>query len=71
LGGSTGTASPQTSGFDFNQIGYAMADGKLDMSDLMRMGGSLMGGGSQTPPTGQQQGGLDLGGLLGGLFGGK
>lgn len=42
----------------------AMADGKLDMSDLMRVGSGLMGGGGQ-----QQSGGL--GGMLGGLFGGK
>ena len=44
----------------------AMADGKLDMSDLMRVGGGLMGGGG-----GQQGGGGGLGGMLGGLFGGK
>jgi len=65
------TALTQSSGFDFNQIGYAMADGKLDMSDLMRMGGSLMGSGNSTSPEkGQEQSG-GLGGLLGGLFGGK
>ncbi len=39
----------------------AMADGKLDMNDLMRTVG---GGGGQTSSGG-------LGGLLGGLFGGK
>lgn len=55
------------SGFDFNQIGYALADGKLDMNDLMRVGGSLMGGGGNANQ--QQGGGLDLGGMLGGLFG--
>ena len=74
LGGGSNTAAPQTqsSGFDFNQIGYAMADGKLDMNDLMRMGGSLMGGNNAAPANNQQQsGGMDLGGLLGGLFGGK
>ena len=71
-GGNTQGAAPQASGFDFNQIGYAMADGKLDMSDLIRVGGSLMGGGNSAAPAGQQSaGGLDLGGLLGGLFGGK
>jgi hypothetical protein len=71
-GGSTQGASP-ASGFDFNQIGYALADGKLDMNDLIRVGGSMMGGGQSTPSNNQQsqQGGLDLGGLLGGLFGGK
>ncbi len=37
----------------------AMADGKLDMSDLMRVAGGMGGG---------QQGG-GLGGMLGGLFG--
>lgn len=55
-------------GFDFNQIGYALADGKLDMNDLMRIGGSLMGGGNAAPSQ-PQNGGLDIGGLLGGLFG--
>lgn len=68
-GGATAPAGAQTSGFDFNQIGYAMADGKLDMNDLMRMGGSMLGGGSQAPQ--KQQEGMDLGGLLGGLFGNK
>lgn len=53
----------QQGGFDFNQIGYAMADGKLDMNDVMRIGGSLLGGG------GGNAGGGGLGGLLGGLFG--
>ncbi|MCE7039462.1 hypothetical protein [Dyadobacter sp. CY312] len=71
-GGGTQAASP-ASGFDFNQIGYALADGKLDMNDLVRVGGSFMGGGQSAAPANnqQQQGGLDLGGLLGGLFGGK
>lgn len=68
-GGATAPAGAQTSGFDFNQIGYAMADGKLDMNDLMRMGGSMLGGSSQAPQ--KQQEGMDLGGLLGGLFGNK
>jgi hypothetical protein len=69
LGGLLGGGQQQQQqggGFDFNQIGYALADGKLDMNDLMRVGGSLMGGGGQ-----QQQAGGGLGGLLGGLFGGK
>ncbi len=61
-----------TSGFDFNQIGYAMADGKLDMNDLIRIGGGMLGGSSPAPQQNKQEdGGLDLGGLLGGLFGGK
>lgn len=55
----------QQGGFDFNQIGYALADGKLDMNDVMRIGGSLLGGNS-----GNAAGGAGgLGGLLGGLFG--
>ncbi len=71
LGGG-GAPAGQSSGFDFNQIGYALADGKLDMNDLMRVGGSLLGGAQgDAPSNNQQQGGLDLGGLLGGLFGGK
>jgi hypothetical protein len=64
LGGQAQQAQQQ-GGFDFNQIGYAMADGKLDMNDVMRIGGSLLGGG------GGQQGGGGLGSLLGGLFGGN
>jgi hypothetical protein len=61
-----------SSGFDFNQIGSALADGKLDMNDLIRVGGGLMGGGAKSPePDKQKQDGVDLGGLLGGLFGGK
>jgi hypothetical protein len=59
----------QTAGFDFNQIGYALADGKLDMNDLIRVGGSLFGG--NAPASNTQQGGLDLGGMLGGLFGNR
>lgn len=42
----------------------AMADGKLDMNDLMRVAGGGTGGGQQ------QQGG-GIGGMLGGLFGGR
>lgn len=71
LGGQT-SAPSATSGFDFNQIGYAMADGKLDMNDLIRIGGGMLGGSSPAPQQNKQEdGGLDLGGLLGGLFGGK
>lgn len=75
LGGLTGkSAAPaqgQSSGLDFNQIGYAMADGKLDMNDLIRVGGSMFGGGSTQAAPSSQSGGIDLGGMLGGLFGGK
>ncbi|SDM29562.1 hypothetical protein [Siphonobacter aquaeclarae] len=56
------TQTPQqTQGFDFNQIGAALSDGKIDMNDVMNIGGSLLGGNS----------GGGLGGLLGGLFGGN
>lgn len=61
LGGGQAQQVQQQGGFDFNQIGYAMADGKLDMNDVMRIGGSLLGG------SGNSGGGL--GGMLGGLFG--
>jgi len=68
LGGLMGGGGQQQvqggGGFDFNQIGYALADGKLDMNDLLRVGGSMLGGGQQ-----QQQGGGGLSSLLGGLFG--
>ncbi|RAK00331.1 hypothetical protein LX87_02033 [Larkinella arboricola] len=45
----------------------AMADGKLDMSDLMRVAGGFMGGGGGTKQN--QSGSGGLGGMLGGLFG--
>lgn len=45
----------------------AMADGKLDMSDLMRVAGGFMGGGNNTKQN--QSGSGGLGGMLGGLFG--
>ncbi len=44
----------------------ALADGKLDMNDLMNIAGSAMGGGNN-----QQQNSGGLGSILGGLFGGK
>lgn len=47
----------------------AMADGRLDMGDLMRVAGGMMGGGSSSGNS--QQSGGGLGGMLGGLFGGK
>ncbi|MFC5408447.1 hypothetical protein ACFPMF_03950 [Larkinella bovis] len=45
----------------------AMADGKLDMSDLMRVAGGFMGGGNASKEKPSDSGGL--GGMLGGLFG--
>lgn len=44
-----------------------MADGKLDMGDLMRIAGGFMGGNNN--PNQNQSGSGGLGGLLGGLFG--
>ncbi|NBB19579.1 hypothetical protein GVN20_09475 [Runella sp. CRIBMP] len=64
LGGQQTQQVQQQGGFDFNQIGYALADGKLDMNDVMRIGGSFLGGGA-----GNNNAGGGLGGLLGGLFG--
>lgn len=58
----------QGGGLNMGMVSDALADGKLDMNDLMRIGGSLMGGGA-TQNTQQKNEGLDLGGLLGGLFG--
>ncbi|WP_200837149.1 DUF937 domain-containing protein [Dyadobacter sp. 3J3] len=77
LGGGGATAASAagaaSSGFDFNQIGYALADGKLDMNDVMSIGKSFMGGGNNNAATQNQpkEEGFDLGGMLGGLFGGK
>lgn len=65
----TSAAPSQGKGVNFNEIGYAMADGKLDMNDLKRIGGSLFGGNSNS--SGGNQSGGGLGGLLGGLLGGK
>jgi Bacterial protein of unknown function (DUF937) len=50
--------------FNMGDVMGAMSDGKLDMGDILNIGGKLLGGGG-----GNAAGGL--GGLLGGLFGGK
>lgn len=68
LGGLMGSITGgKTSGIDFSSIlsqgAGALADGKLDMSDIMNLASSAMGG--------QKQNGGGLGSLLGGLFGGK
>ena len=60
------TSNPATSAFNMGDVMNVMADGKVDMGDIMNIAGKFMGGGGQ-----QQQGGGGLGGLLGGLFGGK
>jgi Bacterial protein of unknown function (DUF937) len=59
------TNDPQDSSFNMTDIMGVMADGKVDMSDIMNIAGKFMGGGQQ------QQAAGGLGGLLGGLFGGK
>lgn len=69
MGGLMGTITGgKTSGIDFGSLlsqgAGALADGKLDMNDLMNLAGSAMGGQ-------KQQGGGGLGSLLGGLFGSK
>jgi hypothetical protein len=68
LGGLMGSITGgKTSGIDFGSIlsqgAGALADGKLDMSDLMNLASSAMGG--------QKQSGGGIGSLLGGLLGGK
>lgn len=70
LGSLTGN-SAGGSGFDFGQISNALSDGKLDMNDLMNIGGSLLNSGSSNKGANQKGDGPDLGGLLGGLFGSK
>ena len=69
MGGLMGSITGgKTSGIDFGSLlsqgAGALADGKLDMNDLMNLAGSAMGGQ-------KQQGGGGIGSLLGGLFGGK
>ena len=59
------TADPANSNFNMGDIMNVMADGKVDMNDIMNIAGKFMGGG------GQQQGGGGIGGMLSGLFGGK
>ncbi|MBO0934834.1 hypothetical protein [Fibrella aquatilis] len=54
-----GAATGQQGTDWMGMAGSAMADGKLDMNDLMRVAGSQMGGGG------------GLGGMLGGLLGGR
>ncbi len=58
------TNDPNDNSFNMTDIMGVMADGKVDMSDVMNIAGKFMGGG-------QQGGAGGLGGLLGGLFGGK
>ncbi|PMD98805.1 hypothetical protein BWI97_03050 [Siphonobacter sp. BAB-5405] len=55
-----------TGGFNFNQVGAALADGKLDMNDLKNIGGSLFGSSNDKNDKNNEGG---LGGILGGLFG--
>jgi Bacterial protein of unknown function (DUF937) len=69
MGGLMGSITGgKTNGIDFGSLlsqgAGALADGKLDMNDLMNLAGSAMGGQ-------KQQGGGGIGSLLGGLFGGK
>lgn len=61
------TGNEQAANVDWmGMASTAMADGRLDMGDLMRVAGGFMGGGSNQQ---QQSGGGGLGGMLGGLFG--
>ncbi len=55
-----------TGGFNFNQVGAALADGKLDMNDLKNIGGSLFGSSNDKNDKNNEGG---LGSMLGGLFG--
>lgn len=61
------TNDPHDSSFNMADIMGVMSDGKVDMNDIMNIAGKFMGGGGQQ----QKQSGGGLGGLLGGLFGGK
>jgi hypothetical protein len=59
------TNDPNDNSFNMTDIMGVMADGKVDMNDVMNIAGKFMGGGQQGGAAG------GLGGLLGGLFGGK
>lgn len=59
------TNDPNDNSFNMTDIMGVMADGKVDMTDVMNIAGKFMGGGQQGGAAG------GLGGLLGGLFGGK
>ncbi len=59
--------SDSNNSFNLGDVTGALADGKLDMNDIMNIGGKLMGGGNAA---GGNAGG-GIGSLLGGLFGGK
>ena len=65
LGQMSAAHNDTNNSFNLGDVTGAMADGKLDMNDIMNIGGKLMGGGQ-----GGNAGG-GLGSLLGGLFGGK
>lgn len=67
LGGLMGGSNTAGSG---NLISDVMADGKLDMNDLFKVGSSLLGGNNAASAAPKQEG-LDVGSLLGGLFGKK
>ncbi|SEI98494.1 hypothetical protein SAMN05216327_105119 [Dyadobacter sp. SG02] len=45
--------------------------GGFDLGSLIQMGGGLFGGGNEQQGGKPASGGIDLGGMLGGLFGGK
>lgn len=66
LGGGNGNSG---GGFNMGMIGEALADGKIDMNDLMRIGGGMLSGGGNSQQSNDKNSGMDLGGLLGGLFG--
>lgn len=53
-------------------VGGSQVGNGFDLGSLIQMGGGLFGGGSSTGGKDQSNsGGIDLGGMLGGLFGGK
>ncbi|MDR6805625.1 hypothetical protein J2Y45_002066 [Dyadobacter sp. BE34] len=53
------------------QGGGGVQGGGFDLGSLIQMGGSLFGGGNDQQQGKPASGGIDLGGMLGGLFGGK
>lgn len=68
LGAVIGQFSGQGGGV---QGGAGAQGGGFDLGSLIQMGGSLFGGGNDQQQGKPASGGIDLGGMLGGLFGGK
>ena len=71
LPGVLGAVIGQLNGQSGGGVGSGGANGGFDLGSLIQMGGGLFGGGNDQQQGKPASGGIDLGGMLGGLFGGK